>query len=95
MLKDILYFFKTDEEWFVLRKNNFSFKEIGKKEVTHCNYNSIRVVTYKSGDDLKQLFIHIPALNKTFFLSCFYPGLNQFTNTLTLLKEKNKFLGPS
>jgi hypothetical protein len=45
MLTNIVYLFKTHEEWIILKEKNFSYKEIGKKGVTECNYNSIRALT--------------------------------------------------
>jgi hypothetical protein len=93
MLKDIVYLFKTNEEWFVLRNKIFSFREIGKKGITHCNYSSLQITCYGYNDKFQQVFIHIPALQKTFFLSFYeYPDIEEFYLTLRSLKEKNKNL---
>jgi hypothetical protein len=95
MLQDAIYIFKTKDEWLVLRKNVFSYKEAGKKGMSHCDYNSIKLLEFEKENKLTQLFIHIPALDKVFFLSTYYPGLEGFARNLKILKEKNSFLGRS
>jgi hypothetical protein len=89
MLQDALYIFKTDEEWIILRKDKFSFKVIDQKGITHCNYNSLKVLTYEQENKLIQLFIHIPTLDRIFFLSTYFPGLEQFAKKLKILIEKS------
>jgi hypothetical protein len=90
VLNNVVYVYKTKDEWFILKDKTFSFKEVGEKGVTECNFGSIQVTTYVHDNKLQQLFIYIPTLQKTFFLSSIYPDLDQFLHMIQTLKTKNQ-----
>jgi hypothetical protein len=93
MIKDLVYLFKSNEAWFILRNSNLTIREINGNSIT-CFYNSVQVTSYIFDDKVQQLFLHIPALQKTFFLSYYeYPDLlEEFDTMLRKMKDKNKNL---
>jgi hypothetical protein len=93
VVQNLVYLFKSKEAWFILRNNTLTIREFDGNSI-NCFYNSVKLTSFIHEDKLHQLFIHIPALQKTHFLSYFeYPDLlENFDSKLRKMKELNNNL---